>query len=39
LKADANPFDFVTKFLDSTLFLSSVAFAIVCGIAWAIWRG
>lgn len=34
-----NPFDFVGRFLNSTLFLSVVAFAIACLITWAVWRG
>lgn len=34
-----NPFDFVARFLDSTIFLSTVAVLILCTVAWALWRG
>lgn len=39
MKQADNPFDFVGKILNSTLFLSGIALAIACGVGWAIWRG
>jgi hypothetical protein len=37
--AQENPFEPVMRFFDSSAFLSFVAVAIVCGMAFAIWKG
>jgi hypothetical protein len=37
--AQDNPFDFITRFLDSTKFLAFVAIVIACVTGWAIWKG
>jgi hypothetical protein len=34
-----NPLEPVMRFLDSSMFLSFVAFVIVCTMAWAVWKG
>lgn len=39
VKAADNPLDIIGKVLNSTIFLSLVALAIICGMGWAIWQG